>query len=321
MLAPSMPMRALSALARPEYNATRALELCDWPAGAVGSSQNQEDIALFVTFFCGHTKPGTFVEIGALDGHLFSNSLFFEEYLGWKGVLIEGAPGNAKKLMREGNRPASLRFPVAVCPPGQRYVEMLGSVGPVSADVTQAGAAFKRRWHLGREGATHRVECRPFGEILRTANATDVDFVSLDVEGAELKVLETMDWENVRVYVWLVELDGLNATKDQSVRDLLHSHRYCQTPPFLRDFCTGVCTHNEVFVRSDAACPHALSQLVREDGDPYARGEAGPLQRARAANVTTSARRRRAKHHMRNQPSSQRRRVAPRIARGAHRRR
>ena len=89
-------MRALSALARPEYNATRALELCDWPAGAVGSSQNQEDIALFVTFFCGHTKPGTVVEIGALDGHLFSNSLFFEEYLGWKGVLIEGAPGNAK---------------------------------------------------------------------------------------------------------------------------------------------------------------------------------------------------------------------------------
>ena len=108
----------------------------------------------------------------------------------------------------------------------------------------------------------------------------------------------------------LVELDGLNATKDQSVRDLLHSHQYCQTPPFLRDFCTGVCTHNEVFVRSDTACPQALSQLVREDGDPYAQSEAGPLQRPRG-NATAFVRRRRsAKHHVRNQPQRDTRRRA-----------
>jgi hypothetical protein len=38
---------------------------------------------------------GTFVELGALDGVLFSNTKFYEDTLGWTGVLIEAQPSNA----------------------------------------------------------------------------------------------------------------------------------------------------------------------------------------------------------------------------------
>ena len=34
-------------------------------------------------------KDGFFVEIGALDGVIFSNSYIFEKYLNWSGVCIE----------------------------------------------------------------------------------------------------------------------------------------------------------------------------------------------------------------------------------------
>jgi hypothetical protein len=36
--------------------------------------------------------PGTIVEIDALDGQLFSISKFFEDYLGWRSILVEANP-------------------------------------------------------------------------------------------------------------------------------------------------------------------------------------------------------------------------------------
>ena len=45
--------------------------------------------------------PGTIVEIGALDGQLFSISKFFEDYLGWRSILVEANPYNFKMLVKK----------------------------------------------------------------------------------------------------------------------------------------------------------------------------------------------------------------------------
>ena len=34
-------------------------------------------------------RGGVYLEMGALDGRLFSNTLFFQQTLDWSGVLIE----------------------------------------------------------------------------------------------------------------------------------------------------------------------------------------------------------------------------------------
>lgn len=39
-----------------------------------------------------HLQPGLFVECGALDGELHSNTLSLERNYGWSGVLIEADP-------------------------------------------------------------------------------------------------------------------------------------------------------------------------------------------------------------------------------------
>lgn len=44
-----------------------------------------------------------FLEIGAADGQLLSNSLFFENQLGWRGVCVEGSPRTFIDLQK--NRP------------------------------------------------------------------------------------------------------------------------------------------------------------------------------------------------------------------------
>lgn len=43
-------------------------------------------------------KKGFFIECGALDGEIRSNTLFMEQNLDWEGVLIEADPENYRKL-------------------------------------------------------------------------------------------------------------------------------------------------------------------------------------------------------------------------------
>ena len=50
-------------------------------------------------------ENGFYVESGALDGETFSNSLFFEKYRNWSGVLIEPHP-DSFKILRSKNRKA-----------------------------------------------------------------------------------------------------------------------------------------------------------------------------------------------------------------------
>ena len=56
--------------------------------------------ARIVDLFYNSSKfDGFFIEAGAYDGYTVSNSLFFEIYRGWKGLLVEAHPDNYDKLM------------------------------------------------------------------------------------------------------------------------------------------------------------------------------------------------------------------------------
>ena len=74
------------------------------------------------------------------------------------------------------------------------------------------------------------VPCRPLGAMLREAGVAFIDLFSLDVEGGELQVLETMDW-SIPVRVWVVELSGHPQSFEKNVQivQLMESKGYvCQ---------------------------------------------------------------------------------------------
>jgi len=66
-------------------------------------SQQGEDLLIYRNFINTHVKDGVFLELGACDGLLYSNTLFFEKYLGFKGILIEPVKEFYDKLIK--NRP------------------------------------------------------------------------------------------------------------------------------------------------------------------------------------------------------------------------
>jgi hypothetical protein len=59
-------------------------------------------------------RKGVFVEAGAYDGYLASNTYWFERFQGWTGVLIEPLPELADRARKE--RPRSQVFQCALVP-------------------------------------------------------------------------------------------------------------------------------------------------------------------------------------------------------------
>jgi hypothetical protein len=79
---------------------------------------------------------------------------------------------------------------------------------------------FRARWGTK---TTVWVTCTTLGTVFRHHQVDYVDVFSLDVEWAELAVLQSMGW-SVPVDVWLIELDSSDLKKDEVVRKLLAVH-------------------------------------------------------------------------------------------------
>ena len=71
---------------------------------------------LYLKLFKGK-KNGFFIEAGAYDGEMWSNSLFYEVEKGWNGLLVEAHPeafGKMKKRVRNTYLNPELATPLIV---------------------------------------------------------------------------------------------------------------------------------------------------------------------------------------------------------------
>ena len=203
------------------------------------SNDDGIDMWLYQNLFC-DTRPSasTFVEIGANDGISASNTLMFEEHLGWRGLLVEGHPLTGARLLRSPRvRASNTIIPEAVCDRAGSLVFGGEAYNGVAGVINTMSAKYKRLWskvlfQKGRvtsSGATNHnysVPCRPMASMLEMAGLSRVRLFSLDVEGAELHVLRTIDFSRIEVGVFVVELDGSDKKKDNAVRHLLAAHGY-----------------------------------------------------------------------------------------------
>lgn len=151
-------------------------------------------------------RKGFFIECGALDGEIRSNTLYMERELEWEGILIEADPENYKKVV-EKHRKA---WTVPAC---------------LSTSTSPQPVTFKQNFNQGRisqnqledlkEGGSVKVQCFPIYSILSALNRTTVDYFSLDIEGDELAVLKTIPWNHVHIQTLSVEFIHDKEGKDQ----------------------------------------------------------------------------------------------------------
>ena len=182
-------------------------------------SQIQQDLILDQQIFKGKSN-GVFVEVGALDGFGASNTWFFEMERNWSGLLIEPNPVEFNKR-NQHPRPNSI-FENCAISDVEMDINFLSIEGP--CNVLSGIMEFYNSQHLERidrelemysnhtEG--HEIYSRkeqiPMKAVrLQTLfskhNITKIDFISIDVEGAELQVLNSINFDKVDISVFMIE--------------------------------------------------------------------------------------------------------------------
>jgi FkbM family methyltransferase len=164
-------------------------------------SQSKEDIHLIKNFF-GRKKDGFFIELGALDGVLYSNTKFFEDSMNWTGILIEPVPSRFEELKK--NRPKCELHRLAICDK-EGEVEFIGHNaygGTVHGYGPELKEARINENKLPNE--TYKVPAKRFDQVVTADRVPHVDLFSIDVEGGEYEVLSTFDW-NIDVSVVMYE--------------------------------------------------------------------------------------------------------------------
>lgn len=171
-----------------------------------GHSQSREDRYVLERYFFDR-QGGTFLEMGGLDGIAYSNSYYWERHLGWKGLLIEGSPTLYANLVR--NRPYALTMNAMVCSE-KRKLHWINSNNAVGGAYELMPKSFVAKWHkrLNKEKSLDdypTVPCFRLDTILQKYGIVHVDVWTLDVEGAELSVLKTVNFAKFSASVIVVE--------------------------------------------------------------------------------------------------------------------
>lgn len=181
-----------------------------------------------------------------------SNGFFFERQLGWRSVCIEANPDIYANLV--ANRPGCINMNALVGRPegnnatarfisfrasqqeaaverrrkaGLTWETGMSAVEGASPHKSVASLASAQSWaqHVSKyraplEATAHTLEVRPLSRLLDEHGITEVDFLSLDVEGSETAVLRSIDFRRTKFRLLAIE------TVDEAARHHLRQNGF-----------------------------------------------------------------------------------------------
>lgn len=196
----------------------------------------------FVLGFFKNKKDGFFIEIGAHNGIACSNTKKLEE-LGWKGICVEPNPNVFKDLVI--NRPNCDNYNVAIGNNSGKFnfTKITGYSEMLSGLTEEYEEAHLQR--IEREVNEHggTIEIIPikvmtFDELMSNhAGIKTIDYISIDTEGNEFKILKSIDFKKHDIKVLSVE----NNYDDSEVREYMIQQGYNHTK----------CDYDDIYIKKD----------------------------------------------------------------------
>jgi len=188
-------------------------------------SQHGQDKFIHENFFP-EKKEGTFVEIGAYDGTTFSNTYFFEKELKWKGLCIEPNPQAFNRLKNARNA-ICVQGCISEKPGTVKFIQLSGYCEMLSGIQNKYDPEHVKR--IDSELASHggakteiEVAALTLNSLVLEHGIGRIDYLSIDTEGGEWDILNSIDFNALDIDVISVE----NNYGDQKIKQFLLSKGY-----------------------------------------------------------------------------------------------
>lgn len=196
-------------------------------------AQAGQDRFLFENFFYGR-RGGTFLDVGAYDGEKFSNTLFFERYLDWRGLCVEPMPSAFAKLAAKRKADCK-QVCVADFDGESEFTEALSNV-----DETMLSGLTRyfdprhvqRIKPFAKDTVTYKVPVRRLSSLLAEYAMPQIDYCSIDTEGSELSIIADLDFEKFPISVLTIE----NNYEDSQIPQLMAVKGYDFVAKLEQDF-------------------------------------------------------------------------------------
>jgi FkbM family methyltransferase len=170
-------------------------------SASLGASVAQFRQDIFCLLFANAKRNGFFVEFGACDGVEISNTVLLERQFGWTGILAE--PGRHWHDRLRRNRTSVLDTRCVWKASGQTL-----KFNQTTFDDRAAISDF----HVAAAGevvSTYDVETVSLNDLLSQHDAPrNIDFLSVDVEGAETAILDAFPFDTYKFGFICVEQHG-----------------------------------------------------------------------------------------------------------------
>lgn len=165
-------------------------------------SQFGQDYYLYKEHFKHLKRTGTYMDVASNDAVGISNSYFFDRCLGWRGICVEGNPYYFERIFRL--RTCTL-VPTCVGKNDGQTVDfgLAGGAGGIMGETNKHMQVWAQQ---RKEVHTIRERCTTMKNVMDREEMFEVDYLSLDVEGHEMQVLQGIDWERTKINVITVEV-------------------------------------------------------------------------------------------------------------------
>lgn len=186
-----------------------ALSIAATLSGEKYYSQCGQDAFVHRKYFANKTG-GTFVDIGANDGITINNTYFFEQTLGWTGLCIEPIP-ETFALLEKNRSCACVRGCISSkTQKNSLFLRLLGPLEGLSGLLKEYDPKHLLRIErelreFGGSAEVIHVDEYNFNDLLEAYGIKEIDFLSIDTEGGELKILQSIDFDRFTIDVIAVE--------------------------------------------------------------------------------------------------------------------
>jgi FkbM family methyltransferase len=198
-----------------------------------GSRTNYAQLGqdLWVLYELSQKRDGFFVEFGAGDGVLLSNTYLLETGYSWNGILAEPCPVFHSSL------PINRRGFLSTCCVAQESGSkvIFNQTGDPHFSTIDTYTFADEHAQLPQGGKRIEVETITLRDLLRQGKApTNIDYLSLDTEGSELEILSAFDFSEYQIT--LITVEHNHTPRQQEIDRLLARNGFERKFADLSDF-------------------------------------------------------------------------------------